>query len=59
MQLPSKIIDLSMHLENEVVSDPEAQAHFTIDKIEGANLAESENAPEGFLEWCKKNGALF
>ncbi len=30
-----------------------------IDKIEGANLAESENAPEGFLEWCKKNGALF
>ncbi len=30
-----------------------------IDRIEGANLAESENAPEGFLEWCKKNGALF
>ena len=30
-----------------------------IDKIEGANLAEAENAPEGFLEWCKKNGALF
>ncbi len=29
-----------------------------IDKIEGANLAEAENAPEGFLEWCKKNGAV-
>ena len=30
-----------------------------IGKIEGANLAEAENAPEGFLEWCKENGALF
>ena len=30
-----------------------------IGKIEGASLAEAKNAPEGFLEWCKENGALF
>ncbi len=30
-----------------------------IGKVEGANLAEAENAPEGFLEWCKETGALF
>ncbi len=39
------------------------RAHLLVAKLlranfQGANLVDSENAPEGFLEWCKKNGAL-